>query len=54
MGTKGKKKEDLEANEAMIAEADEDDVFLLDKQWYKKKGTGIIKISEETALKLKG
>jgi len=50
----GKDKDDLRANEAAIANADEEDIFLLNKGWHMKKGGKLVPISEEIALKLKG
>ena len=50
----GKKEDDLKADEAAIAGADEEDVFLLNRKWHMKKGGKLVPISEEIALKLKG
>ena len=52
-GAKGGAK-GMEADKKLIAESEDEDLFILDGQFYEKQGQNLVKVSEEIALQKKG
>ena len=52
-GAKGGEK-GMEADKVLIAESEDEDLFILDGQFYEKQGQNLVKVSEEIALQKKG